>query len=143
MIAIDTNLLVYAHRAAAPKHMAARKAIENAMNDPRGCGVSLPCVAEFWSVVTHPLAAGGPSTPTQANKFIQTLVQQADLRLWLPGNEFALRLLQAAADLAVSGARVFDLQIGLIALENGANEIWSHDRNFLKLKGLRVHDPLA
>jgi predicted nucleic acid-binding protein len=141
VIALDTNLLVYAHRAAVLEHRAARKAIEKALNDPRGCGVSLPCIAEFWSIVTHPLARGGASKPVQASKFIASL-QQAEMRLWMPGEGFADRLIEAAVDLSLGGARIFDLQIALIAIENGAEEIWSHDRNFLKLKGLRVHDPL-
>jgi len=46
VIAIDTNLLVYAHRTVVPQHRA-RRAIERACQDPRGCGVSLACVAEF------------------------------------------------------------------------------------------------
>jgi predicted nucleic acid-binding protein len=38
---------------------------------------------------------------------------------------------------------VYDLQIALIALENGATEIWSHDRAFTSLPGLLVRDPLS
>jgi len=45
-------------------------------------------------------------------------------------------------NLGIHGARIFDLQIALIALENGATEIWTHDRNFLKIPGLKIHDPL-
>jgi predicted nucleic acid-binding protein len=44
--------------------------------------------------------------------------------------------------LKIAGARVFDLQIALIALENGATEIWSHDRAFAGVPGLQVRDPL-
>jgi hypothetical protein len=42
----------------------------------------------------------------------------------------------------IAGPRVFDLQIALIALENGATEIWSHDHGFAGLLGLQVRDPL-
>ncbi len=143
VIAIDTNLLVYAHRAAVPEHRSAQQAIQRAVDDPRGCGTSLPCIAEFWSIVTHPLSVSGPSTPAMANRFIRELTEESGLRIWLPGTGFAERLLHAAAALAIGGARVFDLQIGLLAIEGGANEIWTHDRAFLKLKGLRVRDPLS
>jgi uncharacterized protein len=143
MIAIDTNLLVYAHRTAVPEHRAARRAIEKAFADSRGCGISWPCIGEFWSIATHPSAQGGPSSPAQAKKFVTSLVELAQVRIWMPGEGFAARLMRSATDLAVSGPRVFDLQIGLIALENGAEEIWTHDQNFLKLRGLRVYDPLA
>jgi len=37
-----------------------------------------------------------------------------------PGPSFAIRLLQIAADLDVTGPRVFDLQIALCALDGGA-----------------------
>ena len=54
MIAIDTNLLIYAHRCGLPEHRAARRAIQKASVDPRGWGIPFSCIAEFWSVVTHP-----------------------------------------------------------------------------------------
>ena len=61
MIALDTNLLIYAHRATMPEHSAARRAIERAVIHPQGWGIPLPCLAEFWSVVTHPAATGTPA----------------------------------------------------------------------------------
>src|ERR1700690_1385205 len=39
VIAVDTNLLVYAHRAGCPEHDAARRAIEDAANDAGGWGI--------------------------------------------------------------------------------------------------------
>jgi hypothetical protein len=60
-----------------------------------------------------------------------------------PGPAFSARLLQTAVDLGVSGPRVFDLQIGLCALDGGATELWTHDRRFVKLPGLIIRDPLG
>jgi len=51
-------------------------------------------------------------------------------------------LVQTAVDLGVSGPRVFDLQIGLCALDGGATELWTHDRRFVKIPGLIIPDPL-
>jgi hypothetical protein len=48
-----------------------------------------------------------------------------------------------AANLGVTGARVFDLQIGLCALDGGATSVWTHDGGFVKIPGLSVHDPLT
>src|SRR5207244_10228458 len=45
VIAIDSNLLIYAHPAAVPEHRRARRAIEKACGDPRGWGISLPSVS--------------------------------------------------------------------------------------------------
>jgi toxin-antitoxin system PIN domain toxin len=143
LIAIDTNLLVYAHRSKTPEHAAAKKAIERAAADPGGWGIPLPCVAEFWAVVTHPRAAGRPSTPKEAAGFLRALIRGGFGAIWEPLPGFHSRLLLAAEQAGVSGARVFDLQIALIASEAGADEIWSHDRGFLSVPGLTLRDPIG
>ena len=142
MIAIDSNLLIYAHRAALPEHRRARRAIERASRSPRGWGIPLPCLAEFWSVVTHPASAGGPSTAEQAKRFLEALITEAGAGLWMPADGFWYRLTQLARDLDVQGPRIFDLQIALTAFDNGASEIWTHDRHFTAFPGIRVVDPL-
>ncbi len=141
MIAIDTNLLVYAHRSGLAEHRPARQAIELASRDERGWGITQPSVAEFWSVVTHPASVGGPSTAEQAGKFLRAL-WQAGGHVWGPGDGFAGRLVQVAGQLGVQGTRIFDLQIALTAFDNGAAEIWTHDKGFVVFPGLRIHDPL-
>ncbi|HEY2774007.1 MAG TPA: TA system VapC family ribonuclease toxin [Candidatus Binatia bacterium] len=142
MIAIDTNLLVYAHRRGTGEHRAARKSIERAAEDPRGWGIALQSVGEFWSVVTHASAAGGASSTTQAAAFLRNLRADAGMIVWTPGTGFDERLLQLAEDLQVAGPRVFDLQIALTVFEHGASELWTHDRSFVKLPGLRLVHPL-
>ena len=140
MIAIDSNLLIYAHRALTPQHRPARRALERAASSARGWGVAFASVAEFLAVVTHP-ADSRPSTTHDAARFIAGL-QHAGCEIWRPGSGMIASLLASAADLDVRGPRVFDLQIALTALDHGATEIWTHDAQFVKLPGLRVHDPL-
>ena len=65
------------------------------------------------------------------------------MQIWSPGKGFGDRLVQLALDLEIVGVRVFDLQIGLTALENGAQEIWTHDAGFTRIPGIRLHDPLS
>lgn len=136
MIALDTNLLVYAHRSATTEHKAARIAIERAAASG-SWGLAAPVIAEFWAVVTHPAARGRPSRPDEALRFLESL-EQAGAHVWTPGAGFGLRLAQLAAALGVSGNRVFDLQIALCAFEGGAREVWSHDAHFVTVPGLRL-----
>ncbi len=140
MIAVDTNLLVYAHRSRTPEHARARKAIERAAGGA-GWGIAAATVAEFWAIATHPQAEGRPSTASQAGAFLRGLLQ-AGAHIWLPGPGFGDRLVQLAIDLDVIGSRVFDLQIALAVFEGGATELWTHDARFVRIPGLRVHDPL-
>jgi predicted nucleic acid-binding protein len=44
VIALDTNLLIYAHRENTPEHPKARKAILEALNHADGWGISVPAV---------------------------------------------------------------------------------------------------
>lgn len=142
MIALDTNLLVYAHRRGAAEHGSARQAIERAASQPLGWGIPLPCVAEFWMVVTHPSCPGGASSADLASRFIASLIGSGRGQLWHPLPGFGLRLAQAGSARAVCGARIFELQIAMIAAENGATELWTHHRAFVTVPGLRVVDPL-
>ena len=141
MIALDTNLLIYAHRSGSPESRRSRRAIAEAAQQPHGWGFTHTTIAEFWSVVTHPASAGGPSRPHQARDFLTSLAQ-AGARFLAPGDSFGERLIQTAADLDVRGPRIFDLAIALTAFDNGATEIWTHDSGFVSIAGLRVHDPL-
>lgn len=142
MIAIDTNLLVYAHRSGTAEHRAAQEAIERAARGPGGFGFALASICEFWSVVTHRASSGRPSTAREAAGFIEALVVDGRAEVFTPGAGFADRLLELAEQIDLEGARIFDLQIGLAALEAGAAEIWTHDRRFTELPGLAVRDPL-
>lgn len=142
MIAIDTNLLVYAHRSAAREHRAARKAIERASKGSAGCGIAAATLAEFWAVVTQPSLAR-PSRPDEARDFLASLTEDAGIQIWPLPLEVAFRLPRVAADLGVRGNRIFDLQIALSAVHNGATEIWTHDSDFVSVPGLTVRDPLS
>jgi len=116
--------------------------LERAANDTLGWGIALASLAEFWSVVTHPAAAARASSPGQAAAFVDALTE-AGAHLWQPGPGFAMRLLRAARERNVRGARVFDLHVALTAAEGGAREIWTHDGDFVSVPGLRVRDPLG
>jgi predicted nucleic acid-binding protein len=142
VIALDTNLLVYGFLPEVREHAAARRAIEKASDDPRGWGVALSSVAEFWMAVTHRSASGGQSPSPAVRGFLDALLVDGPGVLWMPKERFWTRLLQMAAELHVRGPRIFDLQIALTAFDNGATEIWTHDRGFVAFRGMRIHDPL-
>ena len=142
MIALDTNILVYAHREGSSEHNAARQAVLKALDDPRGWGVCAPTVAEFWSIVTHPKIPGGPSSPRIVTHFFHYLITEGRGAIWTPGPGFGQRLMRWAATLKVRGKKIFDLQIAVIAYEHGAREIWTHDSQFVTVPGVKVCDPL-
>jgi predicted nucleic acid-binding protein len=141
MIALDSNILIYAHRSGVLEHRAAMRAIEDVAGRAGGWGVAFPCIAEFWAVVTHPASSGRPSRPREAESFLDNLVA-AGAKILYPRTGAMARLSKLAVRLDVRGPRIFDLQIGLTCQEAGAREIWSHDHNFIGVPGLVVNDPL-
>lgn len=143
MICLDTNILIYAHRAGAAEHAAARKAIESAASGGQGWGFALATATEFWAQVTHPRNPGGASTATQARDFLNRLAATGGARVFMPGTRFLADLMGIAKTLHVSGPRIFDVQIALAALQGGATRLWTHDTNFVRVPGLRIEDPLG
>jgi len=142
VIAVDTNILVYAHRAACPEHHQARMAIQEAADSGNEWGIPASCILEFWSVVTHPSSSGGAARPSEAKGFIDALVETAGAVVLPPPTAMMPRCLQIAEQMDLCGPRIFDLQICLTALEAGVNELWTHDSGFVGLPGLRIRDPL-
>ena len=72
MIALDTNLLVYAHREDSPFHVAALDCV-TACSEGRARPGALPrpCVHEFYAIVTHPRIYSPPSTPEVSSPWIE------------------------------------------------------------------------
>jgi len=62
VIAVDTNILVYAHREELALHQRARTALQQMAEDVEPWVLPVFCVAEFLRVVTHPRLFDPPST---------------------------------------------------------------------------------
>lgn len=54
MIAVDTNILVYAHRAESEWHARAAAIIAELAEGRVGWAIPWPCLHEFIGIVTHP-----------------------------------------------------------------------------------------
>ncbi len=143
MIALDTNLLVYAHRQDSPFHAVAADCVRSLAEGRSAWALPWPCVHEFYAIVTHPRIYK-PATPAakaldQVDAWLESpsLVLLAETKLHWP----TLReLLQHAK---VVGPLVHDARIASLCLQHGVRELWSADRDFARFKALRVVNPLA
>lgn len=140
MVAIDTNLLVYAIQPAVPEYAPARRALTRAAASG-SWGISQVCALEFWSTVTRMVRGRAMASALEAAGFLVRL-EAAGCQRWVAGDAFLTRLLALAMRAGAVGPKIFDLAIGLTALDNGATEIWTHDQQFTAPAGLRVFDPL-
>ena len=65
MIAVDTTILVYAHREDSPWHREAYSVIEELAEGTSPWAIPAPCIHEFLAIVTRPRICQ-PSTPIEA-----------------------------------------------------------------------------
>ena len=66
MIAVDTNLLVYAHRKDSPWHEQAFHSIRRLAEGENPWAIPWPCLHEFLGIVTHPRIYVRPSLLAEA-----------------------------------------------------------------------------
>ena len=66
MIAVDTNLLVYAHRRESDLHEAAYAVLRSLAEGDMGWAIPWPCCYEFFSIVT--IAESGRRPPRRQNR---------------------------------------------------------------------------
>ena len=143
MIAVDTNILVYAHRADSAHHTAARDALTAAATDERAFGVPWPCVHEFYSIVTHPRIYDPPSTAPEALAAIAALDALPHCAWLGEGGDHLDQLTRLLASGAVRGPKVHDARIAAICLSHGVTELWTADRDFSYFPALRINNPLV
>lgn len=142
MIAVDTNILVYAHREDLPFHETAAGKLSDLAEGQASWAIPWPCVHEFLAIATHPRIYDPPTPLTAALEQVDAwleapslvLLAESDLH-WSP-----LRALAQAGQ--VTGPRIHDARVAALCIQHGVRELWSADRDFSRFGGLTVVNPL-
>jgi toxin-antitoxin system PIN domain toxin len=141
VIAVDTNLLVYAHRADSEWNAPAYACIARLAAGP--WAIPWPCLYEFVAVVTHPRVYDPPSTLDQAIDQVETWQESPGLVL-LAEHEAHWPVLRATLEVGrIAGPRVHDARIAALCISHQVRELWTADRDFSRFPGLRARNPLA
>ena len=143
MIAVDTNILVYAHRADSPHHQAAVELVRGLATGNRPWGLPWPCVHEFLAVTTHPRIYRPPSPAAVAIEAITSLTTSPTVHLLSEAPDHLERLGGLLSHSGVMGPRVHDARIAAICLSHGVDALWSADRDFSWFPALKVVNPLV
>jgi hypothetical protein len=138
LIAVDTNVLVYAHREELAKHASARaRLIELAEGDALW-GIPVFCLGEFLRVITHPRLFDPPHSAAEACEALERVFASPSLRILLPGDRFHALLTTRARDADARGNLAFDAQIAALCDEVGVSALLTEDRDFARFRGLRT-----
>jgi uncharacterized protein len=143
VIAVDTNLLVYAHREDAEFHHAAAVRLAELAEGAAAWAIPWPCVHEFYAIVTHPRIYAPPTSPAKAIEQIEAWLESPTLALLAesPSHWQALKPLLAAA--RVQGPLAHDARVAALCLQHGVKALWTADRDFARFAALKAVNPLV
>ena len=143
MIAVDSNLLVYAHREDSPWHAAAFDHMVRLAEGRALWAIPWPCIHEFLAIVTHPRIYSPPSPLGKAIDQVEAWLESPSLVLLSESEDYWLEfrtILQAGR---VSGPQVHDARVAALCQQHGVTELWSADRDSGRFPGLSVRNPLV
>lgn len=138
MIAVDTNILVYAHRPESPKHLAAVSGLIALAESPVHWAIPVFCVGEFMRVATHPRVFDSPHSAAEAGEAVSRLLSAPRVTLLQPGPDYAELLFEAVREANAIGNLVFDAQIVALCREHGVSTLLTEDRDFDRFEKLRT-----
>jgi len=141
MIALDTNILIFARRKETPHHEEAKRLLRALAEGARTWALPWICVYEFLRVVTHPRVFSPPSDLTSVLEDLESLLQSPSLVMLGEGPRHASAMRQALLEGAAAGNLVHDAYIAALLLEHGVRELWTADRDFARFPGLKVRNP--
>jgi hypothetical protein len=144
VIAVDTNVLVYAHRREVPEHQLAFDAVARLAAGSAPWAIPWPCLYEFMSVVTNArIWKSAASTPAQAWKQVEAFTDSPSLVLLKEPDDFLSTLQKLATRPRVRGPVIHDARVAALCLAHGVTVLLTRDRDFSLFPELLTEDPFA
>lgn len=143
MIAVDTNILIYAHRGDSPFHLAAVEAMDKLAASGKPWCVVWQCAHEFISIVTNPKIYRPASTLDQCLSEIENW-RACSTFCWIAEGSAHWKVLKSLVrEGRVTGGLVHDARIAAVCIQHGVETLWSVDRDFSRFPALVVTNPLV
>lgn len=143
MIALDTNILVYAHREDSPFHAVAAHRLTDLAEGTAPWAIPWPCIHEFLAIVTHPRIYDPPTPLALALAQVDAWIESPTLVLLAESDQHWAELRSLVAKAKVAGGRVHDARVAALCRQHGVRELWTADRDFSRFAGLAAVNPLT
>lgn len=143
VIAVDTNLLVYAHRRDSPWFERARAVVRSLAEGAGTWAIPWPCVHEFLAISTHPKIYKPPTDLARGLEQVEALLASPTLHLLRESAGYWPVLQRALVAGQVTGAKAHDARIAALCLSHGVSELLSADRDFSSFPELKTRNPLV
>jgi toxin-antitoxin system PIN domain toxin len=138
VIAIDTNVLVYAHREEFAKHPAARRQLSELAEGQARWALPVFCIGEFLRLITHPRLFDPPYTADEGCEALQRILSSPSLIVLCPGPAYPELFVDAVREANAVGNIVFDAQIVAVCREGGVRTLLTEDRDFDRFQGFKT-----
>jgi toxin-antitoxin system PIN domain toxin len=142
LIAVDTNILVYAHREDSAFHRPALQRLTALAEGPEAWAIPWPCLHEFLSIVTHPRIYVPPTPLDGALEQVDAWLQSPTVALLGESTNHWPTLRSLLVDSQVIGPRIYDARVAALCKQHGIRQLWSADRDFGRFAGVVVINPL-
>jgi len=142
MIAVDTNILVYAHREDSPWHAKASERLTALANSDAPWAITWPSIHEFLAIVTHTKIYDPPTPLAIALDAIRAWQQSPSLRFLGEGPGYFETLAKQATTGKIRGPKIHDARIASICLHHGIKRLWTADRDFTAFPNVVCENPL-
>jgi hypothetical protein len=143
MIALDTNLLVYAYREDSEFHSVAMEQIRPVIEGDSPWALPWACVHEFIGVVTSGRVYKPASPLSSVLGYLDSLMTSPQLHLLSESPGYFEKLRELALAAKLSGPRIHDARIAALCLHHGVRELWTADRDFSLFPKLKTCNPLV
>ena len=144
MIAVDTNVLVYAADRDSPFHTACREWLENQRAAAGAWYTTWSIIYEFLRVTTHPRVMRRPWTGVEAWKFVTGLLASPGLEVLVETERHAAVAAEVIGELPfLSGNLLHDAHTAILLREHGVARICTRDADFNRFPFLEVFDPAS
>lgn len=143
MIAVDTNLLVYAHRTDSQWHDAAAPLIRTLAEGTAPWAIPWPCLHEFVAIVTHPRIYAPPTPQTAAIAQVEAWLASPTHVSLAEGPGYWDTLSTTLKSSKVTGPQVHDARVAALCIHHRVSELWSADRDFSRFAALTTRNPLV
>jgi toxin-antitoxin system PIN domain toxin len=144
MLAVETNVLVYAHRREVAEHATAAELVRGLAEGSRQWAIPWPCVYEFLSVVSNRrIWSRAASTPEQAWSQIRAWASSPTCRLIGETADFLDLLETLVQRPKVAGPVVHDARVAAICLAHGVEALLTRDRDFSLFPELSLRNPFS
>jgi len=142
MIAVDTNILVYAHREDSQWHSIAYARLAELAEGRTLWAIPWPCIHEFLAITTHPKIYSPPSPLNSAIEQVEAWLESPTLALLAESANYWPEFRGILEGGKIVGSQVHDARIAGLCLIHGISELWTADRDFSRFPRIKVRNPL-